>query len=383
MDIIKKFDEKYIKIIDMMKEISIIKGCKCYLVGGAIRDIILNKPIIDLDFTIDFNVLTIIQDIQCEKIEYNNKFQTAKLIINGIKVDIVRSRKEYYEKDGCLPEITYSDINDDIKRRDFTINSIAYDIIDNDLIDCYEGLKDIQNGIIRKLHYNSYREDPTRIFRAIKYANRYGFILKDIDEIKTEIKISSLDLLSCDRIIKEIYLLSKEDKWVENFKMFEILNIWDMNFNNIGKNFYIHDYSKIEIRLINIYLSIKDQRVLRYFEDNSVFDKELKKSFFKYSKEKYDIIEKLSNTLDNYSIYLLLKDKTYYEIIIYSSYDEIFYKINLFSKILKTIKLQTTGYDIIKYFNVSGPSVGNILEELYKLKINTMTSDEINLLKYI
>ncbi|WP_396276631.1 hypothetical protein [Haloimpatiens lingqiaonensis] len=243
---------------------------KAYVVGGAVRDALLKIAPKDIDIAVEGDVEAIIKNIpKVEKTVYHERFKTSSVYFkNGIQFDIIRCRKERYAQNGSLPEVYPSNIYDDLDRRDFTVNAIAYDIINGCIIDPYQGVEHIKRRIIKKIKCNSYREDPTRIFRAIRYSVRYGFSLGDEDEILNCIQENVFSTISFHRIMKEILLMAGENRWQENIKKCFSLGIFKPS-----KEFYFNNDLELEkkwasltceeelkpnvsfnIRLCNIYL---------------------------------------------------------------------------------------------------------------------------------
>jgi tRNA nucleotidyltransferase (CCA-adding enzyme) len=108
----------------------------------------------------------------------HEKFHTAVVIAGDLRVDVASARTEHYEYPAALPTVEHSSIRQDLHRRDFTINAMAVSLLPADfglLVDPYAGESDLRAGVVRVLHSLSFIEDPTRIFRAIRYENRYGF----------------------------------------------------------------------------------------------------------------------------------------------------------------------------------------------------------------
>ncbi|MCX7884428.1 MAG: hypothetical protein N2448_05285 [Caloramator sp.] len=171
-DIIKTF-------LDVFRVLNI----KCYLVGGAVRDILMGIDPIDFDFVCELDeeehyiVATKISDILKCDFKYNSFYRTAKFFYKEFDVDFVMARSEKYLSAASKPIIKPAGIVEDLKRRDFTINSIAVSLKDEkfQIIDPFNGIEDIKNRKLKILHEKSFKDDPTRIFRGIKYASRFGF----------------------------------------------------------------------------------------------------------------------------------------------------------------------------------------------------------------
>jgi tRNA nucleotidyltransferase/poly(A) polymerase len=187
-----------------------------YLVGGTIRDVIMGKKPSDPDFAISGDINEFVTHLQKNvnfRLEYHQQFINAQIHFDqfNFAVDISSLRSETYPSPGALPIVTpIMDINEDLKRRDFTVNAIGLDITKQNnlkLFDPHNGLEDIRTKTIRVLHKKSFQDDPTRLFRAVRYS-----IYKDL-EIETNTRIlvkSSLKFLkdvSKDRVNKELIKL--------------------------------------------------------------------------------------------------------------------------------------------------------------------------------
>jgi tRNA nucleotidyltransferase (CCA-adding enzyme) len=156
-----------------------------YLVGGFVRDMIIGEANYDVDIAVEGDGIEFARRLAEElggRVRAHRKFNTAVVILEGVKpglrVDVATTRTEFYDYPAALPTVEHSSIKRDLYRRDFTINAMAVSLAAHDfgrLLDFFGGLGDIDRGIIRVLHNLSFIEDPTRIFRAIRYENRLGF----------------------------------------------------------------------------------------------------------------------------------------------------------------------------------------------------------------
>ena len=192
----------------------------CYLVGGFVRDLLLSRPVNDFDVVIEGNAIKFgnaLVEKYGGKLTTHQKFHTAvwHLPNSSETLDLITARKEAYLSPGALPTVTPSTIEDDLLRRDFTINAMAVRLDGTrlgELLDPLNGRTDLENKTIRVLHPNSFIDDPTRIFRAIRYAGRYSFNL----ESSTLNLINSASLfvimkLSGERIRHELDLIFEEE----------------------------------------------------------------------------------------------------------------------------------------------------------------------------
>jgi tRNA nucleotidyltransferase (CCA-adding enzyme) len=152
-----------------------------YLVGGAVRDLLMDEPSFDVDIAVEGDGIAFGRALARAlggRVVPHDKFGTAIVVHDGGRVDVATSRTEFYDYPGALPAVEQASIRQDLYRRDFTINAMAVSLKGEDfgrLVDFFGGLRDLEAGVIRVLHNLSFIDDPTRLFRAIRYENRYGF----------------------------------------------------------------------------------------------------------------------------------------------------------------------------------------------------------------
>ncbi len=157
-------------------------GYPVYLVGGVVRDLLLGYPNLDLDLVVEGEGIEFARRLAREtkaRIRSHRKFGTAVIILpSGRRIDVATARTEFYERPAALPVVEISSIRQDLYRRDFTINAMAIALTGDrfgELLDYFGGLRDLDRRQIRILHNLSFVEDPTRIFRAVRFEQRYGF----------------------------------------------------------------------------------------------------------------------------------------------------------------------------------------------------------------
>jgi tRNA nucleotidyltransferase (CCA-adding enzyme) len=177
------------------------RGWQLYLVGGAVRDLLLTQPdrpvlIEDIDLVVDgfhraadqaagVEMAQALQQVYpAARLQVHGRFQTAALlwhndpVLGSLWIDIATARTEFYPYPAANPEVEASSIRQDLYRRDFTINALAIRLSvprQGELLDFFGGLLDLEAQQIRVLHANSFIEDPTRIYRAVRFAVRLGF----------------------------------------------------------------------------------------------------------------------------------------------------------------------------------------------------------------
>jgi tRNA nucleotidyltransferase (CCA-adding enzyme) len=199
-------------------------GMPCYVVGGFVRDLLLGQPINDFDVVVEGDAVKLGKSLVEKfggKLTPHFKFHTAvweiptTFNVERSTLDLITARSETYSQPGALPTVRPSTIDDDLRRRDFTINAMAIRL-DGDhfgeLLDPLNGHDDLDKKAIRILHPCSFIDDPTRIFRAIRYAERYAFILDPSSLILVNPKsLATLQTLSGERIRHELDLIFEED----------------------------------------------------------------------------------------------------------------------------------------------------------------------------
>jgi tRNA nucleotidyltransferase (CCA-adding enzyme) len=180
-----------------------------YLVGGVVRDLLLGADGVDLDVAVEGDARAL-ADIPGYEPERDELFLTGRLQSGEGKIDIAQTRAESYPRPGALPDVRPAPIGEDLARRDFTVNAMAYPLKENaELIDPHQGLEDLRAGRLRVLHDRSFIDDPTRALRAARYAARFGF---DLDPGTARLLAEAdLSTVSNDRIQNEVRRIAEEN----------------------------------------------------------------------------------------------------------------------------------------------------------------------------
>ena len=252
-----------LKIPDFLFDLSQLaekQGQKLYLVGGAVRDLLMNCELTDYDLLCDKNAIEFAEYLETNekaKIDSIHKpFGTAKIKLNGFNmngdfansqlilnqdpktrlsqsevgayIDLATARAETYKFPGALPTVTFPvPVEEELIRRDFTINAIALLIHPKrqlEFIDPQNGIKDLSGGMIRVMHEKSYYEDPTRIFRALRFAFRFGFAISENDKKLIREVIENKDFHGMTQRIRgkrfgiELKRLLELSNWLEAIK---------------------------------------------------------------------------------------------------------------------------------------------------------------------
>ena len=189
-----------------------------YLVGGSVRDILNAQPVKDVDLALEGDIspfLAYWENVGV-KVIHHPAFHTGTLLFpNGQRVDIAMTRKEFYPVPASRPHIRFATIEDDLCRRDFSVNAMAYPLEPlrkGSLLDPCGGFHDLMNRSIRVLHANGFIDDPTRVFRAIRFELRLGFCIQhETWQLMHDcVQSGCIELLKKDRVRRELNLLYAE-----------------------------------------------------------------------------------------------------------------------------------------------------------------------------
>ncbi len=187
-----------------------------YLVGGTVRDLLLGSPSADVDLAVVGDGVAFARRLARElggRVTAHGAFGTAVVRLGSLHVDVVTARSERYPEPAALPEVSPGSLEDDLRRRDFTINALAASLRAEDLgtlVDPHGGRLDLERGAVRVLHDASFVDDPTRILRAIRYESRLGFRMDEHTEALARAGVAGIGLLSGARVREELVALLDE-----------------------------------------------------------------------------------------------------------------------------------------------------------------------------
>lgn len=215
----ERLPQRILKILQQVGQIADELGYNAYVVGGFVRDLMLRHENLDIDIVIEGDGITFARQFAERhqvRVRVFHKLKTAVIIFpDGFKVDVATARTEYYEAPGALPIVEGSSIKMDLYRRDFTINTLAVKLNKRHfgvLIDFFGAQRDLKEQHISVLHNLSFVEDPTRVFRAIRFEQRFNFQISKLTAslIENAVKINFFDRLSGARLFGELKLILQE-----------------------------------------------------------------------------------------------------------------------------------------------------------------------------
>jgi tRNA nucleotidyltransferase (CCA-adding enzyme) len=394
-------------------------GYNVYAVGGFVRDLILRTENLDIDIVVEGDGIHYANEFaklnDCH-INCHRKFRTAVIKLpNGLKVDIASARVEYYKHPAALPEIEVSSIKLDLYRRDFTVNTLALKLNHKDygeLVDYFAAYKDIKAKMIRVLHNLSFVEDPTRVFRAVRFEQRFKFNIDKhtLNLIKNAGKIDLFDKLSGKRLLTELKFMFEESEPIRSLSRLETLNLFKFVHKKIVFSecrdtllslkevltwfdlmFLDEKYKKWLVYFIVLIepltasereeikkrLSISDNHSIKVIRDSEKIETLLKKT--------YTLISCKSDRINSEAYHLLESVST--EVILYmmakTDNNQVKKLISRYFTHLKQIEVITTGNDLIGLGFKAGKDFKEIFLKVLNEKLNGNIKTKENEVRFI
>jgi tRNA nucleotidyltransferase (CCA-adding enzyme) len=231
-------------LLQAVAEIAQEEGMALYIVGGFVRDLMLERPSVDFDLVVEGDAIVLGKSLAERyggRVTTHRRFGTAKWQLSKIRtrlaqslqtedeirlevedfpeaLDLVTARREFYTHPTALPTVERGSIKLDLHRRDFTINTLALRLDGRhygDLYDYWGGLADLGAGLVRVLHSLSFVDDPTRILRAVRFEQRFGYRIEERTLELLEQAVSLMDRVSGDRLRHELNIILGEPHWEE------------------------------------------------------------------------------------------------------------------------------------------------------------------------
>ena len=226
--------EPDLQLLRSLGELADERGTTAYVVGGVVRDLFLDRRNYDLDVVVEADAVDFAEAAAAllgGSVKAHTRFGTVILVLpGGRKIDLATARSEVYERPGALPTVTPGTMESDLKRRDFTINSMAVVLNPDDfgsLLDPFGGRRDIGDRVLRVLTDVSFEDDPTRVLRGIRFCARFGLSIEPVTEVllRRAVKERRTDTVSGERLLNELELiLSEDDPWPPVFRLID----WDI-----------------------------------------------------------------------------------------------------------------------------------------------------------
>ena len=405
-----------VKITTLLKELGEMADeldFNAYLVGGLVRDVILKRKNLDVDIVIEGDAIKLAKAFAQNKkarVRSYPKFGTAVVVMpDGFKIDVATARIEHYESPAAPPEVRLSSLKRDLFRRDFTINTLAVHLNKGHygtLLDHFGAMRDIKERVLRVIHNLSFVEDPTRILRAIRFEQRFGFRIGKLTEslIQNAVNVHCFENLPGQRLFLELKLILQEEDPVaviERMDDYDLLKFISPELKlTEGVRAVLKRIKGILVWFNLLYLGITYEPWKVYFLGivSSLSDDALKKIIERMQIQDRDIVNAISTRQEvntafkelsqlkdksNYALYKTLSPFTP-EILLCSmaktKSEKIQKSISTFFSRLKGTKVYLKGKDLIAMGYEPGPLFKDIFDSILEAKLGGEVStrqDEI------
>ncbi|RNC28737.1 MAG: Multifunctional CCA protein [Candidatus Dichloromethanomonas elyunquensis] len=361
----------------IIKDVAALMDEPIYLVGGFVRDLLLGVPMADLDIVVEGDGIAFAKQLHeklfPKKMIYHQPFGTAKIVMNdGTHFDIAGSRREDYDYPGALPTVEESTLRNDLFRRDFTINAMAMCLNRDrfgEVIDFYGGFRDLQQGEIRFLHNLSFIDDPMRIMRAIRFAERYGFKLAKNtgDAIGIALEADVFAKISPERFTEELLLVYQErhyQKMGRKLIEYGVFRAW------FGQDFPWNYHKEeetaawpLEKRWLMSLKSIDDQGVNQILARLKI-NKNLHKNTIEYLRLRQELRVRISD-LTKIDEVLMAAPRNLVEVL--SGHEEFEQGIRQYLQAAAQVDMEITGIQLMESGMKEGPEIGKTLRKIRSL----------------
>jgi tRNA nucleotidyltransferase (CCA-adding enzyme) len=420
-----RLPKEIIELLQKVGEVAETNGYTAFVVGGFVRDLLLELPNFDLDVVVEGDGITFARKFaraMHAHIKSHKRFNTAIVTLpNHFKVDIATARTEFYEYPAALPQVEASTIKHDLYRRDFTINAMAIKLNPAEfgmLYDYFNGQRDLKKRTVRVLHNLSFVEDPTRIFRAIRFEQRYNF---RIDKHTRHCLLNALDLdlfaqLGNQRVREEVVQILSETDPLKAIRRMQEMNILqfihpgirltaalNQLFNSVQET--VAWYRNLEGSLPTAYCLLPTAYWLLYFlalldqldlpTANSVCERLVIPVYAtevvnQVKSETSLVLDKLASaeTVQPSQIYLLLHDKKLESVMFWLAIarlksEKFADKIRRYLTEYRLVQIATTGDDLLKLGYVPGPEFKKILLSVLLAKLDGLVNSKQDELQYL
>ncbi len=413
----ERLPKRILKLLRHVGEVAGEFGFSAYVVGGFVRDLFLYRHNEDIDIVIEGNGIEFAKrfaKLYGARINAYEKFGTAIIIFaDGFKIDVASARMEYYNAPAALPTVEMSSIKMDLFRRDFTVNTLSVALNSatfGHLIDFFGAQRDLKEKVIRILHNLSFVEDPTRVFRAIRFEQRFGFTIGKLTSglIENAVRMNFFKRLSGRRVFSELCHILKEENptpYLIRLNEYNLLKVVDPSFVlNQKLIFYFNSAQKVlswfdllfteeSYMKWTVYFMImlrhkdknKSEEICRRLELAPRYTK----IFIKERLFAEECLNRLHRNMPNKvsDIYRELKDLKI-EMLLYimsiTTHQHLIKNISSYVTDLRNAKLSVCGKDIQALGLPPSPVYGKILSAVMDAKLNGLVKsddDEMDLLK--
>jgi len=225
-DLLAAVPEETAGLILRIARVAAARETTIHLVGGPVRDLLLERELVDVDLVVEGDARTLAEAVLADsgpddlELVSHDRFGTVRIEASGAEIDLAQLRNETYAHSGALPDVTDGNLKQDMRRRDFSINALICVIDARDaakpmpIQDLEGGLEDLSQRRLRILHPRSFHDDPTRAWRAARLAARLGFSLdrKSRNVLRDALRDGAFGAVSGERWRRELQLTFEEAK---------------------------------------------------------------------------------------------------------------------------------------------------------------------------
>lgn len=392
-------DSSVLKIIRKIGRTADQRHVPAYVAGGIVRDILLGRKNLDVDVVVEGDAIRLAREMAAHfkaRVKAYGQFGTATLELpQGIRVDFAGARQERYPHPGALPVVREGAWRDDLFRRDFAINAMAVRINQNhfgELIDEFGGLSDLKNGLIRVLHDQSFKDDPTRILRAVRFEQRFRFSIerKTLGLLRQAVEGKVMNAVKPPRYFVELKKMLGEEEPLRCLRRLDHLKVLrvivplkTIDWNLLagiqrrmmpvqGKAVCVQPQSRWLIHFMAL-TGNAGPRILSAILKKFPFKSGEKESIMQ-ARDARDLIERLSTgDLPRSQVYKILRPlnpETVFYLRLRASSRTVAARIRRYLENDIFVKLEMGGDDLKRLGLSSGQRMGEILEELLSLKLD-------------
>ena len=386
----KQLPAELVEFMRTAGEAAASQGQSLYLVGGMVRDLLLSRTNLDLDLVVEGDAISLAQrlaDVVQGKLVTHPHFNTAKLRWKKWSVDIATARSETYERPGALPTVKPDSLDNDLFRRDFTINAMALELNPTSygrLLDPYGGRSDLEWGLIRVLHGGSFIDDSTRIWRGLRYEQRLDFQLEPTTLLLLLRDIPMLGTISGDRLRHELELILKEEfpeKVIRRAKKLRVLPRLHRALRADGwlakKLEQARELSSPNTPSVELYMALLTYRMTGEATEELISKLRLQKSLAQILRDTYSLKGQMEILADpklaRSRIYHLLRDYSPVAITAISlaaNSVTVRRHIETFLTRLRYVKPALTGDDLQRMGIPPGPRIKETLQRLHEARLD-------------
>jgi len=404
--VMERLPKRLLNLLILLGNVGERLGMPTYIVGGFVRDLLLERENYDVDLVVEGNALEFAKALKKHfnvKIVEHPEFNTAAVFFkDGSRIDIATARTEYYERKAELPKIELSTIKKDLSRRDFSINAMAIKLNPGSfgrLLDFFNCREDLERGIVRVLYNLSFVEDPTRIVRAVRFETRFNFRIEErtLELMKDALNNHLLEKVTGARLREEVEKILEEKNVVKAIKrmgeldiilhLFPTVYYTDVMHRKVVSLFeflpWLEEFSSRSVRrfyaLLMVLMEYSHKAAWDYVVKRYGVAKRVLKEFNMVKGKLKDILDLIESEAPFSQLHPHLKDlmpETVAFIAAHMDSEGLSY-LKMYLRKQKSTRLKTVNGEYLKRLGIpEGPKIREILDKLYCAKLDDKVADD-------